>query len=336
MNTSRDLTKLGTLLCAFSAVAYTGYNLCFDYVSKRCDPSWINCVQALVSVVVVGAYLLWLAAHGRPSLPSPKELLALVIIGLITAIGGVLFVWSMSVVGAAVAVTLQTGIMLAAGAGLGLLLLKERVSGLQVMAIAIITIAAVVITLGAEDTSVVTTATTAIQDRTTTLGLLPSVRVLLGIVAAGSAGIAFAMLTVGVRKSVTGDTLPEAVVFLISVTGLVSLGAWSICSLGVDELMQTSPGDLAVMLAAGALNLVAFFLVTKSLQMITVVRLNVLNNGLSTALTAVAGTLFFNGPWNGLLALGMFLAIIGILLISMEAPVEEAPVGKTPEEVSAA
>ena len=73
------------------------------------------------------------------------------------------------------------------------------------------------------------------------------------------------------------------------------------------------------MLAAGAFNLIAFFLVTKSLQMITVVRLNVLNNGLSTALTAVAGTLLLAEPWNGTLSLGMFLAIVGILMISFES-----------------
>lgn len=328
MNTSRDLTKLGTILCVLSAVAYTGYNLCFDYVAKRCDPSWINCVQASVAVVVMGAYMLWLAAHRRPSLPAPKDLLALTIIGLITAIGGVLFVWSMSVVGAAITVTLQTGIMLSVSAGLGFVLLRERVSTLQMIAIALITVATVVIALAAEDTSAPTAGTPASGDGIAAAGLLPSVRVILGVVAGGLAGVAFALLTVGVRMAVTGDTLPEAVVFIIGATGLVALGAWSLYSLGVEKLLQTANSDLAVMLASGALNLIAFFLVTKSLQMITVVRLNVLNNGLSTALTAVAGTMFFGGPRNGTLLVGMLLAMVGILLISMEAPSEtlaEAP-----------
>ena len=312
MNTSRDLTKLGTFLCTLSAVGYTAYNVCLCDVSKRHDPSWINCVQASVSVVVVGGYLLWLIARGRPALPPWKELLALLGIGLITQLGGVLLVWAMSVVGAAVSVTLQTGVMLAASAVLGLMVLGERVSWRQIAAIALITVSVAFFSLGAESTD------------PAGVGQALSARSLLGVAAAGLSGVAFAILTVGVRKTVTGNTSPEAVVFLMSVMGILALGPWSVYLLGVNTLVATPPRDLGVMLAAGALNLVAFFLVTKSLQMITVVRLNVLNNGLSTALTAVAGTLLLAEPWNGMLSLGMFLAIVGILMISFESPAEQA------------
>ena len=134
------------------------------------------------------------------------------------------------------------------------------------------------------------------------------------------AGIAFALLTVGVRKTVTSNTSPEAVVFLISTMGVVALGPWCLYRVGFHTLCQTSPGDLGVLLTAGLLNLIAFFLVTKSLQMISVVRFNVLNNGLTTALTAAIGVLGFREPWNGPLLLGMLLAMIGILMISVEAP----------------
>jgi drug/metabolite transporter, DME family len=310
MNTSRDLTKLGTILCTLSAVGYTAYNICLCDVSKRHDPSWINCVAASVSVVVVGAYLLWLVARGRPALPPWKELLALLGIGLITQVGGVLLVWAMSVVGVAVTVTLQTGVMLAASAILGVIILGERVSWFQIGAIALITASVALFSLGAESTD------------PAGVGQALSARSLLGVAAAALSGVAFAILTVGVRKTVTGTTLPETVVFIMNVMGVVALGPWSAYQVGFSTLMQTSPRDFAVMLAAGTLNLVAFFLVTKSLQMITVVRLNVLNNGLSTALTAVAGALLLAEPWNRMLSFGMFLGIVGILMISFEAPAE--------------
>ena len=65
MNTSRDLSKIGTLLCVCSAIGYTGYNVCLRYASGQYDPSWINCVQASVTVAVFGVYLGWQAACGR-------------------------------------------------------------------------------------------------------------------------------------------------------------------------------------------------------------------------------------------------------------------------------
>ncbi len=143
---------------------------------------------------------------------------------------------------------------------------------------------------------------------------------MLAITAAGLGGVTFAVLTVGVRKTVTGNTSPGAVVFLMSVMGVAALGPWSLFSVGLDTLLQTTPRALGVMLGAGVMNLIAFLLVTKSLQMISVVRFNVLNNGLTTALTAAIGVALFHEPWNGPLLLGMLLAMVGILMISVEAP----------------
>ncbi len=307
MSTSSD-QKVGTLLCVFSAAAYTAFNICLNDVSRHYDSAWINCVQASVSVAVFGVYLLWQAAHGRRALPPGRELAALLTIGMITQIGSVLWVWAMSVVGVAVSATVQTGIMLAASALLGRLVLGERVSWRQLAAIALITISVLFISIGAQPAD------------QATASLLPSLRVLLAIAAAGLGGVTFAVLTVGVRKTVTGNTSPGAIVFLMSLMGVIALGPWSLFSLGLDTLLQTTPRALAIMLGAGFMNLVAFLAVTKSLQMISVVRFNVLNNGLTTALTAAIGVLAFQEPWNGTLLLGMLLAMAGILIISIKAP----------------
>jgi drug/metabolite transporter (DMT)-like permease len=308
MNTTRDRSKVGTLLCLSSAIGYTAYNVCLRYASSRLDPSWINCVQSSVTVGVFGVYLAWQAARGRRVLPPRNELLALLIISLITQFGNILFVWAMSVVGVAVTSTLQTGVMLGASAILGLMVLGERVSGRQVAAIVLITVSMVFFSIGAQTTG------------EPTVGRWLSLTVVLAIAAAGLAGVAFALLTVGVRKTVTSNASPEAVVFLISTMGVVAMGPWCIFRIGLPTLCQTPAADLGVMLAAGAVNLVAFLLVTKSLQMISVVRFNVLNNGLTTAMTAAIGVVGFREPWNGLLLLGMVMAMAGILMISVEAP----------------
>jgi drug/metabolite transporter (DMT)-like permease len=307
MSTTGDRSKIGTLFCLMSAVGYTGYNVCLRDASARYDPSWINCVQSSVTVGVFGVYLAWQAARGRRVMPPRNELLALLVISFITQIGNILFVWAMSVVGVAVTSTVQTGVMLGASAILGLAVLGEGVSRRQVAAILLITISMLFFGMGAQS------AGDAAAGRWLSLG------VVLGIGAAGLAGMAFALLVVGVRKTVTTNASPEAVVFLISTMGVVAMGPWCVFQIGLPTLCQTRAADFGVMLAAGGLNLIAFLLVTKSLQMISVVRFNVLNNALTTAMTAAIGVVGFREPCNGPLLSAMSLAMVGILLISTEA-----------------
>jgi|GEM_PF-2090062 len=307
MSSSTNTTGIGTLLCVMAAIVYTAMNIFLCDVSSRCDASWVNGLQATVSVAVSGLILAFSKpSPGKTRLPRGGVLFSLVIIGLITQAGGVMFVWSMSVVGAAVSVTVQTGVMLAVAALLGLLVLGERVSWKQVAAIGLIAVSVLLFSVG--------------KGGGVGVSGLFSLRSLLGLLASIMAGVAFAVLTVGVRKTVTGDTSPMAVVFLINLMGVLALGGLSLFRLGPHALLQTSPKDVGIILAAGGVNLVGFFLVTKSLQLITVVRLNVLNKSLSTALTAVAGVWLLSERWNGTLTVAAVLAMVGIVLISASAP----------------
>ena len=70
------------------------------------------------------------------------------------------------------------------------------------------------------------------------------------------------------------------------------------------------------MLATGACNLLAFLLVAKALQLTTVVRVNVINNALTTVLTVAAGIAIFAEPANRELVIGILLTLVGIVLIS--------------------
>ena len=138
---------------------------------------------------------------------------------------------------------------------------------------------------------------------------------LLGVTAGVFCGLAFAVLTVGVRKVVTGATSPEATVFFISCAGTIFLGPWSVQRLTLHGILATAPKDLLAMLAFGGFNLLAFFLFAKGLQLITVVRANIVNNGLATAFSVLAGVLVFAEPASRELILGMVLLLIGIVMI---------------------
>lgn len=341
MAAPRNSATLGTLYCLFSAVAYTAYNACLRDASDQCDPAWINCVQASVGTAVFGVYLVWLAVQGRRALPPWRELLALAVIGTITQIGGVLLVWSMAVVGVAVSATLQMGVMLAASAVLGLIVLGEAISWRQMTAIAMITVSVVLFSRGAQQSADSTATAPATEQQTA--AVVPSdnvaaatsdatpLRIALGILAGALAGVAFAVLTVGIRKTVSDDTTPEAIVFLVNAMGVVVFGPWCVCQLGVDALMQTQSHDLIVMLSAGAMNLIGFLLITKSLQMLTVVRVNVVNNAVTMALTVIVGILWFREAWNLDLGIGILLAAAGTILISLTSTSEsEADLSDVP------
>jgi drug/metabolite transporter (DMT)-like permease len=267
------------------------------------------------------------------------------VLGVITQLGGSSYQWSLSVVGLAIGNPLQMGVMLAAAALLGWFVLGERVSWRGLTAIVLITASVLLLSLGAEaahealraaqpaealPVSPARESAAGVQstggEDTPKLELQPdgsvpaagvgAVLVLLGVGAACFSGVAFAILTVGMRKTATENTAPEAIVFFINVMGIAFLGPWALARLGLDGVLATDPRDLAVMLATGACNLLAFLLVAKALQLTTVVRVNVINNALTTALTVAAGIAIFAEPSNRELVLGILLTLVGVVLIS--------------------
>ncbi len=305
-------TTLGTFYCILSAVFYTLMGICQRELSENCDPVWVNCVQASVSTVVFGIYLTFCSARGRSTCPPLGVAAGLMALGAITQLGGTSYQWSLGQIGLSIGNPLQMGVMLAAAAILGLLILGERVSWRGVTAIALITVSVVFLGSGAESTS-----------ETSSSGMF---WVMLGVAAACFSGVAFALLTVGMRKTATEDTSPEAIVFFINCMGILFLGPWAAWRLGLDGMMATSPRDLTVMLATGVCNLMAFLLIAKALQLTTVVRVNVLNNAMTTALTVLAGIAIFAEPCGRELIIGIVLTLAGIVLISCsEQPAEDEP-----------
>jgi drug/metabolite transporter (DMT)-like permease len=299
----------GTLYCVLAPGAYASYNICLRGVSGEQDSAWITCVQASVGVAVFGAYLGWQAVQRRPALPPWKETLSLLAIGLITQLGGVAMVWAMGIVGVGTTATLQMGVMLAFTAILGRIVLGEPVSRRQMIAIGLIVIAVFSFSRGAQPVENV-----AVDQAAATV---PS---LLGIAAGVLSGLAFAVLVVGVRKAVTSETSPEATVFLISVMGVAFMGPLCVYRLGIGTLVHTPAKHFGVMLLGGAMNVIGFLLLTKALKVVSAIRVNVLNNALTMALTVIAGIVFFAEPWNGHLAFGIIVSIIGVIVISIASP----------------
>ncbi len=327
----------GTLYCILSAMSYTMMGICQRELSENCDPVWVNSVQALVSTTVFGIYLTLTSVRGRSAWPPLSVAAGLIMLGIVTQLGGSSYQWSLGVIGLAIGNSLNMGVMLSASALLGWLILGERVSWRGIMAIVLITTAIFFLSRGAKatDQAVPTNSATATSDtasENTAAGddteaalQAGAFRVMLGIAAACFAGIAFSILTVGVRKTATEDTAPEAIVFYINAMGIVFLGPWAIMRLGLDGIMATSARDFGVMLATGVFNLFGFLLLTKALQLTAVVRVNVITNSLTTVLAVLSGIVIFAEPANRELIIGIILILIGMLLISTSEPADDKP-----------
>lgn len=274
-------TNLGTFYCILSAVFYTLMGICQRELSGNCDPVWVNCVQASVSTVVFGIYLTFRSARGRSAWPPLGVALGLMALGAITQLGGTSYQWSLGKIGLSIGNPLQMGVMLAASAILGLLILGERVSWRAVAAIVLITMSIILLGSGAESANeamqtddlttnqivaIDTGSSITSDERSEAPAPSGPFWIMLGVAAACFSGVAFAILTVGMRKTATEDTSPEAIVFFINCMGILFLGPWALWRLGLDGMMATSPRDLAVMLATGVCNLLAFLLIAKQLH----------------------------------------------------------------------
>ena len=308
---------VGTAYCIVSALCYTAANVCLRKLAAlEADEMWVTCMKEVVTVSVIGPWLLVQAFRGLSVLPPWRTLFALVLTGLAVQLAGNLSVqWAFGVVGLAITIPAVFGIMLTASAAFGLVFLGERVSARSAAAIALLIASIVLLNVGAGAASQAIAAVSR-------AGSGPA-RVLLGVGAACVGGLMFAALSTVIRSTAAARVPVTTIVFVITGMGVLSLGCLSIWRLGADTLLRTEPGQLAWMLAAGSFNLIAFLAITKGLQLTTVVHASVLNAS-QVAMAAVAGVALFAESLNGWLMLGIGLTIAGIFLIRGPSETAEA------------
>jgi len=263
---------------------------------------WATCNKELVTVVVVGPWLLGQWLRGRCGLGNRRALVALALVGLTTQLGGNLGVqWALGVVGLAVTIPAIFGVMLTASAAMGIFFLRERLSRRSLAAIGLLLVALLFLGFSA-----------GAAGKSISLSSGPPL-IAAAVGAACLAGATYALLTITIRRTVTGTTPVAVVVVMITAMGVLSLGPLSIYRLGTQRLLSTPPEHLFWMLAAGALNLVAFLAITKGLELTTVVHVNILNAS-QVAMAAIAGMMLFGEPPSAWLILGITLTILGIAL----------------------
>ncbi len=296
---------LGTACCVLSALGYTAANACMrELAAQGADQMWAVCVKEAVTVAVVGPWVLWRSARRPLSRQAKRWIGLLALTGLCTQLGGNLPVqWAYGVVGMAVTIPTIFAVMLTASAGLGWLLLGERVPRRTCGAIGLLVAAIALLSLGAAAAG----------------GDGPNSpepwRMALGVGAACLAGALFAFLTIAIRTSVSRILPVTTVVVVITGMGVLTLGPMSLGRLGPQQLLATPGPQWALMLAAGTFNLLAFLAITKGLEYTTAVHANVLNAG-QVAMGALLGVMVFGESWNSCVVVGVGLTVVGLVLVT--------------------
>lgn len=295
---------LGTTLCLASAVFYTCTNACLRDVA-HCDIYFVSWLKALPTLAAAAVVLIFDARRGR-NRPLPAGLwIGLFVTGLIAHLGGnAAFQWGLGIVGLAAAVPLTFSLLLISGALLGRFWLGEGISRRSIAAMGLLCAAFLCVKMHTEQAAV------------HAAGDLPahsSSTVALAVMAVCFSGIAYSLLGAVIRRTVTGTASMSSVLFVISLAGMVSLGPIAVAREGFAGLAATAPRDIAVMIAAGSFNAVAFFALTRAMQLVPVSYVNIVNAS-QVAMAAAAGVMLFHEPTTPWLFGGIGLTAAGLVL----------------------
>lgn len=305
----------GICCCIFSAVTYTGVNICLRFLSTQCDQTWVLFGKELVAVAVIGPWLLVQYGRGKPVFPGTRYLALLALLGfLVQWAGNLPCLWAFGVVGLSVSVPIYIGTNLAASAILSRILLGERISLQSVSAIALMCLSIVLLSMGAPHVNESIAAATGAKQSIFIVALA-----IAGLLLAGTI---YAVLAVSIRYTVTGRASSAVLVFMITVMGSLTFGPWSIAQNGFDAIAAVPLGDQFVIFLSGVLNLVAFLALAKGMEITTVAHANVLSAS-QVAMSTLAGLMFFTEPPGPWLVIGVCLSIAGIIFMR-PAVVEEA------------
>lgn len=289
---------LGTVCALASALICTAANICLR-AAAHCDPFWVSCIKAAPTMLLAGGWLLWRRHHGQSNWPGITALASWIGVGLVSQLlGHSAFQYALGYIGMAVTVPMTFGTVIVSGALLGRAWLKEPITTRAAWAMVLLCAAIIVLSFGAK-----------VEKPASGIWQLA-----LGVAAAALAGLAYAFLGVMLRRRITDSTPMATALFIISTTGVASLGICSLFRVGVDGLWATPIHDFGQMWLAGVFNALAFIALSKALELAPVAQVNAVNST-QTAFSAVAGILVFGEAFTIPLAIGVTMTFAGLFLL---------------------
>ncbi len=296
--------RLGAILGLVSAVAYTAANVFLRQVAIDCDPAWVSCTKA-APAALLGWWLVFLGLRRGETMMPPAHLMR-TLIGLaifVQLAGNIAFQWSLGQIGLALAVPLSFGTIIVSGAIFGRFWLSEPITIRSAIAIVVLLVAVGILSLGAAPAEQAISASPAVTPA-----------VMLGVIAASSAGIAYAVNTTYIRAMALGVMPVATTLAVISTTGVILHGLLSMIRIGWVGMVATTGEQWFAMLGAGIFNAIAFFALGYALKHISVLHLNLLNAS-QVAMAAISGVVLFGEQASTAMFVGCVLTAVGTVLV---------------------
>ena len=297
--------RRAVMLGIVSSLGYSAANLSLRGLSGR-DSSlpwavWVTAMKALPTVVVAGFLLLLRWKKKQTIYPTHKPIPVLLLAGLMMQFGGNLgFQIALVHVGLAIAVPLVFAFIILAGAALGKVFLGDHISVRTIAAMLIMTVSIILLSYAATLNAQTPSSTNMVA--------------WFGVTMAIVSGLSYGVNGVVIRK-VSRDLLPvESILIIYSSTGVISLTALGLATLGPDRIAQIQFDEWLMMLSAGCFNALAFFSITNALKLMNISKVNVINAS-QNAMCAVAAVLIFAEPVSMPLILGIGLSIAGLFVL---------------------
>ncbi|MEM9364910.1 MAG: DMT family transporter [Planctomycetota bacterium] len=284
-----------------AAVLYTASNIALRK-SVAVDPMLVAAVKAAPTVLALTPYLIWLRVQGEQAIPQKELARRFVLVALVgQVVGNGAFQVALGIIGLAASVPITLGTMLIGSAVLGRVLLNEPVRIRTAISIAILIVAVLVLSQSERvgDSEATATATSPAW---------------LGVVCAMASGLAYALFSSKMRGAMRGGMTAASTMWISGVTG--SLVLWCIALYRLESgWWGEIPASLWQSMALGGVfNFVAFVALSRSLAILPVVAVNLINAS-QVAMAAVSGVFFFAEPVTQILVIGISLTIAGLLVL---------------------
>lgn len=294
------------LLPLSAAFFYTVSNALMRHVATEgVDPSLTIGIRESVAFYVGLAIFGTLWLRGKVRMPSPRLwALALVAFVLVQVVGNLFMQVAFNEIGMAAGVAGNWAGVLLGTPFVGWVMLREKISGLTVVAIVCVLAAVFCLMAGAE---VQETAQSVQQNQNTTfVTLVVMVLVVLG-------GLCFALGNCTIRVLSQAGISPFFPMFLLPGIGFLTLVSLSFAKNGIHACSALSWSDYGYIYVAGISNAVAFLSLILGLKYLTLIRASI-GNATQLMMAPLAGFLIFHEPMNALVVTGVLLTLAGLVL----------------------
>ena len=320
---ARRNLRLGILLCLTATMFYSFANVCFKEMNALgMDDRWMIFVKELFTITCLTPLIIYWTIRRQYHWPALKWIVCVLIGGFFCQyIGARLHLWAIGTVGLVVSIPLIQAANMSGAAGIGRVLLGDRISTHCQIAMVIMLAAMCCLLFGPNQPDEKSAATTAQIGEAQELSAQPVVgkTLLLGGIGALVAGFSYSVHIVLLRKASVSRQIPVTFIAVqITGTGAVIFGFEFLQENGFHLVAIWENVPLRawwLILLTGFLNMIGFLFQINGVRYTVVARSQMIAVA-QIVIGTLFGVFFYREMTNDMIWLGLALTVLGIYYAS--------------------